>query len=505
MLGRVTAEAAERFGDATCYLSHTGWTVSYADLDRLSDEVAAGMAARGVGEGDVVALVLPPIPEYLIAYVAAAKLGAMTAGVNARLAAPERAALVGTVAPTLVVATEDLADAGDVSPTVTIVPAPASDGPLAPLRLPGERPPHLADRDDPDRPVAIVFTSGTTGVPKGALFGNRQLSFITTTDTGDRWAERAGGATLMATSLAHLGPMTKLPGALHRGAATHLRLHWRAAEALRMVAEHRMASIGGIPTQLALMLQEPSFAEHDLTCVRAIVIGGGPATPALVREARARFGAPLAVRYSCTEAGIGTGTAFTDPDEDAELTVGRPQPGVELALRDPDDPAVEVRAGEVGEVCLRSPARMTSYWRNPAATAEALTPDGFVRTGDLGRLDDTGRLWLVGRSREVYVRGGYNVFPVEVEAVLAEHPQVAAVAVVPRPDAVMGEVGVAVVVPREPSAPPSLGSLRGFAEPRLAAYKLPAAVVVTGALPLTPMDKVDRQALRRLVAPGTAG
>ena len=151
------------------------------------------------------------------------------------------------------------------------------------------------------------------------------------------------------------------------------------------------------------------------------------------------------------------------------MSVGRPHAGVALKLLDPVD--------GVGEVCLRSPAVMSGYWGEPAPTAAAFTPDGFVRTGDLGWVDDAGRLRLVGRNKEMYVRGGYNVYPMEVEAVLAEHPAVASIAVVPRPDDVMGEVGVAVVVVRPGVPVPGLDSLRAFAADRLAAYKLPEAVL----------------------------
>jgi acyl-CoA synthetase (AMP-forming)/AMP-acid ligase II len=142
---------------------------------------------------------------------------------------------------------------------------------------------------------------------------------------------------------------------------------------------------------------------------------------------------------------------------------------------------------------------MAGYWRNRDATAEAMTADGFVRTGDLGWVDDAGRLRLVGRSKEMYVRGGYNVYPMEVEGVLAQHPGVADVAIVPRPDDVMGEVGVAVVVPRDPSTPPSLSSLRDVGAEQLATYKLPDDLRVVDALPLTAMEKLDRRALRGMI------
>jgi acyl-CoA synthetase (AMP-forming)/AMP-acid ligase II len=253
-----------------------------------------------------------------------------------------------------------------------------------------------------------------------------------------------------------------------------------------------MTSLAGVPTQLALMLRDPEFDSFDLSSVQMIIAGGGPITPGLAEEVRRRFGARLATRYSCTEAGIGLGTAFDDPDEDAIVSVGRPHPSVEVALRDQNG---DVGQEGIGEVCIRSAAIMSGYWRDPEQTKAAFTDDGFVRTGDLGWIDEQGRLRLVGRSKEMYVRGGYNVYPVEVESVLSTHPDVAAVAIVPRADAVMGEIGVAVVVPRDPARPPALQDLRDYAAADIAAYKLPEAVHVTQALPLTAGDKVDRRAL----------
>ncbi|HSO94605.1 MAG TPA: fatty acid--CoA ligase family protein, partial [Acidimicrobiia bacterium] len=446
---------------------------------------------------DVVALVLPPGPEYLVGYLAAAKAGAITAGVNDRLTAAERAVVLGRAAPRLVVAAPGLA-AGAFD-QVEVEPAPTSRALLRGLRVTDGSPPPLPD--DPDRPVAIIFTSGTTGVPKGAVYGNRQLGFITANDVGDAWG--GGGRTFSGTSFAHLGFMTKLEGNLRRGGTTHIVRRWSARRSLEMLSEHRMTTVAGVPAQVALMLRQPGFDDYDLDSVRYIVVGGGPVTPGLAEEARARFGAALATRYSCTEAGIGLGTAFDDPDEDAVLSVGRPHAAVELVLLDGDDRPVG--PGSVGAVCLRSPAVMAGYWRDPDATRAAFTDDGFVRTGDLGWVDERGRLRLVGRTKEMYVRGGYNVYPVEVEGVLSSAPGVAAVAVVPRPDPVMGEIGVAVVVPRDSTDPPTLDALRAHGQAALAVYKLPEALELTDALPLTAMDKVDRRALSQVVAGGASG
>ncbi|MCJ7670890.1 MAG: AMP-binding protein [Acidimicrobiia bacterium] len=488
MLGATIREAAARFDGSTAYVAPAGWPISYADLDRISDEAAMGLAARGVGLGDVVALVLAPGPEYLALYLAAAKLGAVTAGVNDRLTEGERVGVLERATPRLVIgAVGAVPSAFD---GLELAPAGSTTELLADLRVAGDPPPPLPD--DPERPVTIVFTSGTTGAPKGALYCNRQLAFITANDVGDAWG--GGGRGFTGTSFAHLGFMTKLAGNLRRGGVNFIMTRWSAKGALALLEREHMHAVAGVPAQIALMLRRPDFDDYDLSSVQYIVVGGGPVTPGLAEEARARFGAKLATRYSCTEAGIGLGTAFDDPDEDAIVSVGRPHAAVELALLDDDDRTVA--AGEVGAVCLRSPAVMSGYWGDPEGTRAAFTSDGFVRTGDLGWVDDQGRLRLVGRSKEMYVRGGYNVYPVEVEGVLSRHPDVAAVAITPRPDPVMGEIGVAVVVARDPGHPPTLESLRAHATEHLAAYKLPEDLRLIDALPLTAAEKVDRAALR---------
>ena len=184
--------------------------------------------------------------------------------------------------------------------------------------------PHALPPDpdpDPERPVAVVFTSGTTGEPKGAVFTWRQLEAIGDIDGGGRWG--GGGRGLSSTSFAHLGYMTKLPQALRGGGTSFIMGRWSAGDALEMVERHRITTLGGIPTQVALMLRHARFDATDTSSVRMIAMGGGPSTAALVRETRARFGVPVVVRYTCTEAGVGVGTAPDDPPEDAEQSVGR--------------------------------------------------------------------------------------------------------------------------------------------------------------------------------------
>lgn len=469
MLPEVVAEAARRFGATPAFVAANGAVTTYEQLARRVERLAAGLHEAGIQAGDVVALRLPSTIEYVLAYLGAAHVGAITAGINPKLAPPEQDALTVLVAPRLVL---------DDPTAVTVLEAATSPVPAA---VPS----------DPDRDVAIVFTSGTTGLPKGAVFTNRQLTAITQIDVGDVWG--GGGAMLAATQFAHVGIMTKLPWYLRLGCTIHMIDRWTASGVLQLVADHGMASIGGVAPQIALMVRAPEAQTLDFRAVKTIVMGGGASSPALVAAARTTFGAAYSIRYSSTESGgCGTGTAFDADDDEALHTVGRPRPGVEISIR---ADGVPVADGEIGEVCVQSDAVMNRYWNDPEATAATLR-DGWLHTGDLGFIDERGLLRLAGRSKEMYIRGGYNVYPMEVEAVLADHPGIADVAVVGVPDEVLGERGVACVVAHPAAPTPTLDSVITHLRGRIATFKFPEAVFVVDELPLTPMQKIDRRALQ---------
>lgn len=472
MLPDIVSEAARRFGDRAAFVDHHGEELTFAELDRRSDAAAITLANRGIGDGSVVAITLPSGFDYVVAFAAIAKVGGVTAGINPSLSSVERDATVTRLAPDLVVDEAIPAGANGSVPT------------LAP---------------DPERVVAVVFTSGTTGPPKGAVFRNRQLRAICDFDLGAGWEDRwgGGGPMLASTQFAHVGFMTKLPWYLRSGITMHVLDRWRAGDVLATVARHRISTLGVVAPQLALMLRHASLDELDVSCVDRIIAGGAASPPALVREARARFGAAYSIRYSSTESGgVGLATEYDAPDAEALHTVGRPRPGVDVRVVGPD--GAEQPPGEPGQLLLRSAAMFDGYWNDPEATASTLI-DGWIHTGDLASIATDGLVTLRGRTKEMYIRGGYNVAPAEVEAVLSDHPDVAAIAVAPRADDVMGEIGVAVVVPTSVDAPPTLASLRDFGVHRLARWKLPEAVVIADALPLTSMQKLDRRALARLV------
>jgi acyl-CoA synthetase (AMP-forming)/AMP-acid ligase II len=304
---------------------------------------------------------------------------------------------------------------------------------------------------------------------------------------------------------------------------------WSAAHTLATFGTEQITVAQGVPTQWALLLALDGFDDAERSSLRIAGTGAARMEASMVRELRERLGVPVVVRYTSTESSLGTGTVPGDPDELVATTVGRPVPGVALELVDED--GAPVATGSVGRVRLRSGAVMRGYLKDlagpsPAAgapaspspsggaaplldavlTASVLDVDGWVTTGDFGRLEDDGCLRLVGRANELYQRGGYNVYPAEVESVLTEHPAVSAAAVLGVPDPVLGEVGVAFVVPVPGSAAGAmdLGALRSHCAAALADYKAPDALVVVDALPLTPMMKIDKRALAGRAAEAAA-
>ena len=417
---------------------------------------------------------MDPTFWYPIAYIGIARLGCVTAGINPRFGPREIEHIVVGSGATAVITDRD-----DLPGSVPRVP-PESLGDADP-----EPPDAEAAASDP---VAIVYTSGTTGLPKGATFTISALDAVRRIESAlEPGMDRTSG--LQATPMTHMGYMTKIASHIQRRAKTVLMEdRWTARTALELIERERITHVGGVPTQLALMMMDPEFGRFDLSCIHSILIGGAPASPDLVRQIRETFGVPVQVRFSSTELALCTATRAGDADATVAETVGRPLPEVELRVLDPN-------ADGIGEVVARSPAMMRGYWNDADATREAIDGDGFFHPGDLGRIDEDGNLRLAGRTKEMYIRGGYNVYPLEVENVLREHPKVALVGVIGIPDDVLGERGKAYVVAADPSDPPSGDELKSFVAERIADYKVPDVVELRAELPLTSMFKVDKAAL----------
>jgi len=452
--------------------------LTFAQWDRAADGVAAWLTERGVGRGDVVGLLVPSSIEYAVCYQAAMRLRAITTGINPRLGPSEIASILDRTAARVVVRPDDL---GDVRSAYT------SDAPS------------IVASPEPDDPVAIVWTSGTTGMPKGAVFDHRNLQAVAigAGALGERFDVR-----LAPLPFAHVAYMSRLWEEIDKVITTVITsTPWNASEALMLMARERVTVGQGVPTQWRLMLDHPEFARTDLSALRISGTGAATVPPELVREMEDKLGCPVVIGYTSTEAAITTGSVPGDTPEVIARTVGRARVNVELDVV--DDAGVACATGEVGRVRCRSGAVMRGYWCDPQRTAEVLGADGWLTTGDLGYLDGNGYLTLVGRRSEMYIRGGYNVYPAEVERVLGDRAGIAQIAIVGVPDRVLGEIGVAFVVPA-PGATPRLDDLRASCRNVLADYKAPDRLVLTDALPVTSVGKVDKRALLAVCAPAPA-
>ena len=497
MLTEAIQRAALDFGNRAAFINSAGEAVSFEQLEQAAQGAAAGLHERGLGEGSVVGLVLPSGVDYVAIYLGAARVGAVTAGINPLLTPAEVSGCLDSLRADLVVVDPRLAHLAGSGAARRVE---RLEGGGDPTRAGGSLRSDsgaarrsgasvAADGDD-EHPVCVCFTSGSTGAPKAVWFANRQLRAVAEFDTGGDWG---GGHSISSTHFAHVAFMTKLPWMLACGQTTHLVERWSAGEALELTARHRMTAVAGVAPQIALMVRHPLSRSLDFSAVRAVVAGGGPSPPELVRTARERFGAPYSIRYSSTESGgVGLATALDADDDEACHSVGRPRPRVQAQIR--DAAGARLDPGETGELWLRSPAVMSGYWRDPDSSSEALV-DGWLRTGDLATVEANGLYRLAGRTTDMFIRGGYNVHPAEVESVLAGHPGVLEVAVVPRPDPVMGEIGLAVVAPRDRANPPALEELRAFGAGALARHKLPEALELVDELPRNATGKIDRRRL----------
>ena len=484
--------------------------LTYADWDTLADRVAAGLAARGVGRGDVVALLLPSTPFYLVAYLGAARLGAITTGINVRYRRSEIGHILRRSGARCLLAVEEWHEA-DFRSTVeglrAELPGLAEVVWLSAdwLRvgtantvadLAGGARPTSAVPPAPDDPVAIVFTSGTTGIPKGAWYSHRNLLALAEID-GRR---HAGGAPsspkhlAAGLSFAHIGTMARIAIQIAQRGTSIVHDAFDPAAVLEMVIEReRLEDLGGIPTQVIMLLDHPDRARRDLSSLRSVLVGGAPAAPALIRRVQETLHVTVSVRYSSTEVGIATASLLDDPPELLATTVGKATPGVELRVVDaanrplpPDTP---------GEVVVRSPATMRGYWQDPDATAATIDADGWVHTGDVGVLDAAGYLRLRGRQSEMFIRGGYNVYPAEIEGCINQMPGVAESAVVGVPHPDFGEVGVAVVIPKAGARVDGEAVIAKL-KSQLANFKIPKRCFVVDALPRNTMGKVQKNRLR---------
>jgi acyl-CoA synthetase (AMP-forming)/AMP-acid ligase II len=488
-----------------------GRDYTYAEWDAYADRFARALLAAGLRKGDRLVLLLPPIPEYLFCYLGAARIGVITAGISTRYRRQEIGEILGNADPRLVLTVEAAEDAQFVAliddaragaPSLERIVRFDGTGPdsLADLLAAGERAAvDLAAAEaavGPEDPIAIVYTSGTTGTPKGAVYDSAAMIALTRMFSSRLPAPPQPGEPNLwpGMSLTHVGAMVRIHIQLAFAGTMILHDRFDAQWCLEQLQRLRPARLGGFPPVLVMLMRDPEFGRHDWSFVKAVTFGGAPLAQHLVEEIERRLGVEVFTGYSCTETAIISATLPSDPRDRRQGTVGRPTAGVELRIV--DDQRRPLPAGTPGRIAVRSPATMRGYWRQPEDTARALDDAGWLYSEDMGFLDEHGYLHLIGREKDMYFRAAFNVYPGEVEAVLQSHPKVAQAAVLGVPDDVLGHKGWAFVVPTDPGDPPGLAELRAHVGAELASYKRPDGLTIVDALPTNAMYKVDKRALR---------
>jgi long-chain acyl-CoA synthetase len=501
----IREQAAER--PDVVALVHAERELTYAQLHARSSRLAQALLAAGAGEGSRIAYLGRTAPEIVELLFATSKIGAVTVPVNWRLAPPELAVILEDAGAPLLIA-----DAGYAPVARELAASVAHDlrvvvvGDAYEEWLAAHPPDDPGGRGESGDTVVQMYTSGTTGVPKGVLTTHRNLAAAA--ETSPHWAFDRDSVSLTPLPMFHIGGIGWAFLGLWNGATTILVSEFDPAAVIDVLERRRVTNAVFVPTMLQMMAAVPGAAERDFAALRSIAYGASPITTPVLKAALRTFRSPLFGVYGLTETTGGVvqlDPADHDPGGPREhllRSAGRPLPWVQLRVVDPvsgdDRPP-----GTVGEVWLRAPNVMAGYFNRPAETAAALMPDGWLRTGDGGFVDDHGYLFLTDRIKDMVVSGGENVYPIEVEEALSQHAGVSEVAVIGVPDERWGETVMALVV-TAPGASPTADELIAFARGRLAGYKLPRIVEFVSELPRTPSGKVLKRELRDRYRPAPA-
>ncbi len=504
-LGQRAEQLLDRLGDHPSLFFEGTWSTS-GELAGRARRAARGFTELGVRPGDRVVVLMANCPEVGLTYTALWRAGAVPTPVLFLLSEDELRHVVQDSGAVAVVTTPEflakVRAAAPGLPVVVVAPDPDADPlgvtPYAQLEQADEL--GLVDRREDDL-AALLYTGGTTGRSKG----------VALTHAGLDASGGAGSATssvpgrvrgLLPLPLAHAYGLLVTVSGLHAvEPSSSVLMRWfDPAGFLRLAQEHRVQHCALVPSMIGMLLTQP-LEEYDLSELVRVGSGGAPLAVDVALELERRLpGVEVAEGYGCTET---SALISTQPRDGRRLgSVGKPVPGVEVRVEGLD--GQDQPAGQDGEICVRGPVLMAGYWNSPEATAQAVR-EGWLHTGDVGHLDADGYLYVVDRIKDLIIRNGFNVYPRDVEDVLLGHPDVAAAAVVGRPDRRVGEEVVAFVALR-PGADVAVEELMEHAKQHLSAAKYPREIRVVDAVPLTSVLKTDRKALRALVreSPATA-
>ena len=504
----VLAESAfHRLGDYES-LVFEGRTYRSGDLFDRACRTSSGLVKLGVSPGERVVVLMANCPEVGIAYSAIWRAGAVVTPVVFLVSPAELQHILADSGAVAVVTTPEL----QATVALAAAGAPQLRHVIVVGGVPDSLPEHVRGVDfaelesapaggiagvGDDDLATLMYTGGTTGKAKGVMLSHRNLYYCS---RSSHEASHADGITVALTPLplSHAyGMIVTLVGFHATERALGVLQRWfDPAEFLALAERHRVQRTAVVPAMLQMLLAQP-LEETDLSALRYVNCGAAPLAPETREQWERRVpGSEILEGYGCTESGAVI--SVNPPGASRTGSVGRPIPGYRVAVRDDDD--ADVPAGSDGEICVRSDGVMAGYWNAPAETSATLR-GGWLHTGDIGHLDADGYLYVVDRKKDLIIRGGFNVFPRDVEDVLLQHPAVAMAGVVGRPHERLGEEVVAFVSLR-PGAEATPAEITEFARGRLAANKYPREVTIVDAVPLTSVGKLDRKALRRRTAGG---
>lgn len=499
----------QRFPDKPAVIDGA-MTMTWAQLDQRVDRVANALAGAGLTRGDRVALLLPNCREFLEMYYGVARAGLIAVPLNYRLTPDESAAVLAGAAPALLVVGAPYV--GTAQALEARIPElrrrwVVGDGALAgavayedALAAASALP--VAAQGGEDDAFAIFFTSGTTGLPKGAVVSHRNLEANAFNQClAD--ASRGDDVNLIATPLYHMGAVFMATTYVMLGCTQVVLPHFEAGAWLAAVARHRASVSLLVPTMINAVVNSPALEAADLSALRLIFYGGGPMPPAVLQRALQRLPCGFTQGYGLTETLEATFLVAADHLADGDVrrqrrlaSAGREAAGAEIRIV--DDAGHDLGANQIGEVLVRSHSVISGYWNNPEETAAVLR-DGWFYTGDLGYLDEDRYLFVVDRKKDMVISGGVNIYTKEIESVLYTHPAVREAAVIGLPDEIWGEA-VTAVVSLLPGRCATAEELVEHCRAHLASYKKPRAVHVVEELPKNPSGKILKRELRAMLA-----